>query len=77
MTTRYDADLGELRALLSDEPGYRVDQVWDGLYRRQVGPEEMTELPRRLRARISGALPPGLALGRESRSDGGDTVKWR
>ena len=79
MTTRYDADLGELRALLSDEPGYRVDQVWDGLYRRQVGPEEMTELPKALRARLVEALPAALELSVERVSDDGETLKqlWR
>ena len=79
MTTRYDADLGELRALLSDEPGYRVDQVWDGLYRRQVGPEEMTELPKALRGRLVEALPAALELSVERVSDDGETVKqlWR
>ena len=79
MTSRYDVDLGALQALLAGEPSYRVDQVWDGLYRRQVGPEDMTELPKSLRGRLAEALPCALDLIVERVSDGGDTVKqlWR
>ena len=79
MTTRYDADLDALRALLAGEPGYRVEQVWDGLYRRRIGPAEMTELPKALRARLDDALPAALELIVERVSDGGETVKqlWR
>src|SRR5438067_7109169 len=36
----------------------------------------MTDLPRALRARLSDALVPALSLELESRSEGGDTVKW-
>jgi 23S rRNA (adenine2503-C2)-methyltransferase len=77
--TRYDADLDALRALLAGQPGYRVDQVWDGLYRRRISPPEMTELPKALRARLAEALPAALELHVERVSDSGDTVKqlWR
>ena len=30
--TRYGATYEEIAVLLSDEPRYRVDQVWEGLY---------------------------------------------
>jgi len=46
----------ELRALLVEwgEPGYRADQIWGWLYRRfAIGPEEMTDLPKSLRARLA------------------------
>ena len=78
MPTRYDLDRDALAALLADEPGYRVDQIWDGLHRRAVEPDELTELPKSLRARLreEPALQPGLRLEVESVSDGGDTVKW-
>ena len=43
--------------LLDGEPGYRVDQVWDGLYRQLPVPAEMTDLPKALRARLTEELP--------------------
>jgi 23S rRNA (adenine2503-C2)-methyltransferase len=45
----------ELQALLAgwDEPRYRADQIWIWLYRRfAASPEEMTDLPKSLRARL-------------------------
>jgi len=74
--TRYDATPDELAALLDGEPAYRVRQVWDGLYRRGLAPEEMTDLPATLRARLGDTLPLALEPARESVSDTGDTVKW-
>jgi 23S rRNA (adenine2503-C2)-methyltransferase len=72
---RYDLGRPELARLLDGEPRYRIDQVWHGLYRRGLGPEEMTDLPKPLRARLAEALPPALGLVAESESDAGDTVK--
>jgi 23S rRNA (adenine2503-C2)-methyltransferase len=76
--SRYELSRGELGALLGDEPPWRVQQVWDGLYRRVVDPSEMTELPRRLRCRLAEdpALAPALRLQRESVGDRGWTRKW-
>jgi len=79
VTSRYDADRDAWRSLVDGEPSYRVDQVWDGLYRRHVDLEYITDLPKPLRSRLADALPPGLSLLTERVSDGGDTVKqlWR
>jgi 23S rRNA (adenine2503-C2)-methyltransferase len=74
--TRYDLDRGALAELLSGEPRYRVDQVWDGLYRQLAEPAEMTSLPKALRARLDDAAPPALAPVAESTDVTGDTVKW-
>ena len=76
---RYDVTRSELAALLDDEPGYRVQQVWEGLYRHGAGPEELTTLPRTLRGRLGRhpALAPALRPDAEVATDGGDTVKWR
>lgn len=76
MASRYDTPRAALAELLADEPGYRVDQVWQGLYERGVGPDEMTNLPAALRARLCEALPAALAPVTESVGDGGDTIKW-
>ena len=74
--SRYDLSRDALAALLEGEPRYRVDQVWRGLYSQLASPAELTALPKALRASLESALPPGLAVERESVSDGGDTVKW-
>jgi 23S rRNA (adenine2503-C2)-methyltransferase len=79
MTTRYDVARAELAALLDGEPAYRVAQVWDGLYRRHLDPDAMTEVPKTLRARLTEQLPAALEPMVERVSDGGDTVKqlWK
>jgi 23S rRNA (adenine2503-C2)-methyltransferase len=74
--TRYDIDRAGLDAVLEGEPAYRVAQVWEGLYRRGMEFEEMTDLPRPLRARLTEALPLALQPVREQMSDAGTTVKW-
>jgi 23S rRNA (adenine2503-C2)-methyltransferase len=76
MPTRYDLDRAELADRLAGEPRYRVDQVWQGLYEQGRSLEELTTLPKALRARLAAELPLGLDPVTESVSDGGDTVKW-
>jgi 23S rRNA (adenine2503-C2)-methyltransferase len=72
----YDLTREDLAALLADQPRYRVEQVWRGLYAKGLRPAEMTDLPHDLRSRLDVALPPGLNLAAESKSEGGKTVKW-
>ncbi|MEA2717589.1 MAG: rRNA (adenine2503-C2)-methyltransferase [Actinomycetota bacterium] len=73
--TRFDLSPSEVAAALGDEPAYRARQVWAGIHGGRE-PEELTELPAALRARLATDLPPALVLERESTSDGGDTDKW-
>jgi 23S rRNA (adenine2503-C2)-methyltransferase len=75
-TLRYDPTRDELAALLDGEPRYRVDQVWDGLHERGDELEDLTNVPKALRARLADALPLGLTPEHESISDDGETVKW-
>ena len=75
-TERYGVDRADLGALLADVPRYRTDQVWAGLYDTLAAPDEMTNLPKALRARVAEALPSSLAPVTESVSDAGDTVKF-
>jgi 23S rRNA (adenine2503-C2)-methyltransferase len=74
----YDVDRDELASVLAGEPAYRVEQVWRGLYGHGRRPDEMTDLPRALRDRLSLALPAALELvaSSTSTSGGGQTVKW-
>jgi 23S rRNA (adenine2503-C2)-methyltransferase len=74
--TRYGASREDIAELLAAEPGYRLEQVWRGLYQRLAGPEEMTDLPAGLRSALATALPAALHLRTESVSDRGDTVKF-
>ena len=66
----------ELAGLLAGEPGYRVEQVWRGLYEQLADPAELTTLPKALRSRLHEELPSALELVTERVSDGGDTVKF-
>jgi 23S rRNA (adenine2503-C2)-methyltransferase len=74
--SRYDVDRDALADLLAGEPGYRVDQVWDGLYRQLAVPAELTSLPKALRTRLEAELPAALTPVAESTDPAGDTVKW-
>ena len=75
---RFDLSQHDLATLLASEPAYRARQVWSGLYERLAAPEELTELPKALRQRLSEIpeLASALSLARESVADGGDTAKW-
>jgi 23S rRNA (adenine2503-C2)-methyltransferase len=73
---RYDLDRHEVAELLADEPRYRADQLWEGLYAQLAGPGDITTLPTALRDRLAEELPPSLTPVTESVSDGGDTVKF-
>jgi 23S rRNA (adenine2503-C2)-methyltransferase len=73
---RYDVDRDALTRILADEPRYRVDQVWDGLYRQLASPADVTTLPRALRARLDDELPAALSSVTESIDRSGATVKW-
>jgi 23S rRNA (adenine2503-C2)-methyltransferase len=75
-TTRYDLDRDGLSALLSDEPRFRVDQVWQGLYEHHLEPSDITNLPKALRSRLDEELPTALTEVTRSVGDDGDTVKW-
>ena len=76
MIGRYDATREDIAALLDGQPPFRVRQVWDGLHRRGVEPEDLTDLPLDLRARLAEALPRSLRPVVESTADDGATLKW-
>ena len=76
MTTRYGVDRHDLAAMLHDQPRYRVDQLWSGLYEQLAAPDELTNLPKALRSEIDERLPLALEVVAESTSDRGETVKW-
>jgi len=73
--SRHDLDRTMLGELLAGEPRYRVEQIWDGLYRQGKDPDELTNVPKALRARLEQLAPPALEVATERHADGGDTVK--
>lgn len=75
-STLYDLDRDDLGDLLDGHPAYRARQVWSGLYERLSPVEEMTDLPKALRAELVEAAPTALEVVRETQSDDGQTVKW-
>src|SRR5277367_4389808 len=76
MPAPYDMTREELAQVLDGEPAYRVRQVWDGLHVRVQRPEEMTELPADLRAKLGAALPSSLREVSRQSADDGETTKW-
>ncbi len=85
VASRYDYDREGLAALLAKvadqtgkaaSPSYRVDQLWQGLYRDLVAPEDLTTLPKVLRAELAKELPPALTEDSRLTGDAGQTVKW-
>lgn len=75
-STRYDLDQTEWATLLADEPAYRVEQVWRGLYGDLTDLVDVTTLPRGLRDHLVDAAPAALTTVTESLGDNGTTRKW-
>ena len=48
--TRYELGRDALADLLEDQPQYRVEQLWKGLYDEGLPIEEISTLPKGLRA---------------------------
>ena len=74
--TRYELSREQFAEMLSGEPKYRVDQIWDGLYTQLANPADITNLPKKLRAELSESLPQALTPVTESVSKNGDTIKF-
>ncbi|BAN02571.1 23S rRNA (adenine(2503)-C(2))-methyltransferase RlmN [Ilumatobacter coccineus] len=75
-TTLYDLDREAFGEVLDGEPRYRLDQLWSGLYEQLADPVDITNLPKKLRARLDSELPTALTKVTESVNDKGDTVKF-
>jgi 23S rRNA (adenine2503-C2)-methyltransferase len=75
MPATFDLAPADLAGILAGEPGYRARQVWRALHLGRA-PEEMTDLPRRLRERLAAELQPALTPAATSVSAEGDTTKW-
>jgi len=76
MPSAYEYTREELAELLSDEPRYRADQVWHGLWNEAQGFDEITTIPKALRARLAQQFAPSLTVVNDVQSDRGMTRKW-
>ena len=74
--SRYSITRDELSAVLADQPRFRVDQVWKGLYDELATPSEMTNLPKDLRTKLDVDLPLALTPVTATESERGDTIKF-
>ncbi len=74
--TRYELGRDALADLLEDQPQYRVEQLWKGLYDEGLPIEGISTLPKGLRAELSELLPPALFDRVVRVSEGGETHKW-
>jgi 23S rRNA (adenine2503-C2)-methyltransferase len=72
----YELTREELAQHLGDEPRYRADQVWRGLWDQAQRIDQITTVPRALRERLAEEFPPGLEVAHEVASDRGATTKW-
>jgi 23S rRNA (adenine2503-C2)-methyltransferase len=69
-------DKAGYKRLLDDQPAYRLDQIWQGLYDNNAEPADQSNLPKALRAQLARSVAPSLDLAVEQRSDDSQTVKW-
>ncbi len=64
----------QLVELMGDQPRYRADQIWRGLYEQGRPPSELPNIPKKLKAALSTELTPSLLL--KAKQENNDTVKW-
>jgi len=76
MTGAFEMTRDELAAALGEQPAYRTDQVWRGLWERGAWPRDMTDLPLSLRERLSQVVVPTLFEVARSVASDGQTTKW-
>ncbi len=72
----YAADRGDFAAVLDGEPGYRLDQLWRGLYTELREIPDIAPLPSSLRDDLDLRFPTALTLAAEQTADRGRTTKW-
>jgi len=72
----YELTRDQLATYLAGEPGYRVDQIWEGLWRHDLEVADITTLPKSLRERFARDFAPTLEVANEVTSDRGATTKW-
>jgi 23S rRNA (adenine2503-C2)-methyltransferase len=72
----YEYSKEELTSLLKDEPSYRLEQLWRGLWTEAQPISEITTIPKSLRADLVEQFPNSLRVVNDVESDYGATRKW-
>jgi len=72
----YEYSKEELSDLLVDEPRYRLDQLWQGLWVDGLAIEDISTISKALRARLAQEFPSSLEVLNDVASDHGSTRKW-
>lgn len=79
--TRFDLSRDAFADALGNQPRFRVDQVWQGLYDKLTPLEQISNLPAALRETLAADLPSALVEVARSVTDDGPapdcpTTKW-
>jgi len=72
----YEHSKEELATLVEGEPRYRIDQLWHGLWTDKLAIDDITTIPKNLRARLREQFPLSLEVANDVASDHGATRKW-
>lgn len=75
-TTLLDLDRAQLADALSSHPKYRLDQLWEGVYRQFKPVQDIKNLPAALRDEVTASFPDALEEAARSVSDDGNTIKF-
>ena len=76
MASAYEFTKAQWADHLVDEPAYRVDQLWHGLWVETERLEDITTMPATLRRRLAAEFAPSLEVVHDVQSDRGATRKW-
>jgi 23S rRNA (adenine2503-C2)-methyltransferase len=76
MPSLYEYTEEQLSEQLLGEPRYRVDQIFQGLWRDGLEIGEVTTIPKALRTTLSKEFPTTLEVVNDVQSDHGATRKW-
>lgn len=76
MTSVYEFSKEQLAQQLENEPRYRIDQLFQGLWLEAREIEHVTTIPKELRARLREQYRPALNVVADVQSDHGATRKW-
>jgi 23S rRNA (adenine2503-C2)-methyltransferase len=78
VTTRYEARLPEIRDVLArlDQPAYRAQQAFEGLYEQRRPIQDLTNIPKTLRAELADLLPLAFTPAAMQLADEDTTAKW-
>ncbi len=76
MPSLYEVTREELSEVLRDEPRYRVNQVWHGLWTTNESLDSISTIPKSLRASLAERFPSSLRVIEDVASDQGATRKW-